>query len=66
MVFKYNSNCECLNDYIQNLHYRGMCFRDVVPFLDAVQNMTVYYTTRGVDVFKQAISGLLPITPFKY
>ena len=31
--------------------------RDVVPFLDAIENMTEYYISRGVDVFKQAVSG---------
>ena len=27
------------------------------PFLEAIENMTEYYVHRGIDVFKQAISG---------
>ena len=33
------------------------CIRDVEPFIEAVQNMTEYYEQRGVDIFKEAISG---------
>ena len=32
-------------------------YRDVEPFLEAVDNLTTYYCERGVDILKQAISG---------
>lgn len=31
--------------------------RDVQPFLAALDNLTRYYVDRGVDIFKEAISG---------
>ena len=34
-------------------------FSDVLPFLEAVENMCTYYETRGVDIFKEAVSGNL-------
>ena len=30
---------------------------DVKPFIEAIKNMMSYYTQRGVDIFKDAISG---------
>ena len=30
---------------------------DVKPFIEAIGNMTQYYIQRGVDIFKNAISG---------
>ena len=41
-------------DYL--CHYNN---QDVKPFLEAIDNMIVYYRKRGVDIFKQAISGKL-------
>lgn len=32
------------------------------PLLDAVENMCGYYITRGVDIFKEAVSGSLICT----
>ena len=39
------------------VEYTQYCFRDVRPFLDAVENMWNYYVTRNVDIFKEAVSG---------
>ena len=36
---------------------RNSFFSDVAPFLEAVENMWTYYETRGVDIFKEAVSG---------
>ena len=36
-------------------------FRDVQPFVEAIENLKRYYIERGVDIFKDAISGISPI-----
>ena len=41
-----------IRDYLK--HYNNL---DVQPFLVALENMTQYYKDRGVDVFKEAVSG---------
>ena len=48
-------------DYL--CHYNN---QDVKPFLEAIDNMIVYYRKRGVDIFKQAISGKLFFFLFHY
>lgn len=32
-------------------------YRDVQPLVEAIENMSQYYIERGVDIFKEAISG---------
>jgi len=41
-----------MRDYLT--YYNNL---DVQPFLEALEHMSCYYTERGVDVFKDAVSG---------
>jgi len=41
-----------MRDYLE--YYNNL---DVEPLLEALQNLAQYYVDRGVDVFKDAISG---------
>ena len=42
----------CIRDYL--MYYNNI---DVKPFIQALENMTRYYTDRNVDLFKDAVSG---------
>ena len=44
-------NIIIIRDTICNPH------RDVQPLIEAIENMSQYYIERGVDIFKEAISG---------
>ncbi|KAL5260053.1 hypothetical protein ACHWQZ_G010240 [Mnemiopsis leidyi] len=47
----FNNNEWTMRNYLE--FYNN---NDVVPFLEAVENMCTYYKTRGVDIFKEAVS----------
>ena len=53
--------CVCVCDVclcqLSPINLNNPLFSDVVPFLEAVENMCTYYETRGVDIFKEAVSG---------
>ena len=49
---RFEENKWNIRDYL--IYYNNL---DVKPFIDALENMTNYYTERGVDVFKDAVSG---------
>ena len=51
------SNKWKMRDYLE--YYNNL---DVVPFLIALENLSTYYRDRGIDVFKDAISGKLNIS----
>lgn len=48
-------------------HLHTRYFRDVEPFITAIENLLSYYRARGVCLFKQAISlpGIAQILGFK-
>ncbi|KAL5252197.1 hypothetical protein ACHWQZ_G015102 [Mnemiopsis leidyi] len=47
----FNNNEWTMRNYLE--FYNN---NDVVPFLEAVENMCTYYKSRGVDIFKEAVS----------
>ena len=49
---RFEENKWNIRDYL--IYYNNL---DVKPFIDALENMTNYCTERGVDVFKDAVSG---------
>lgn len=51
---KFYDNNWTIRDYL--IYYNNM---DVVPFLTALSNLSRYYEERKVDVFKEALSGIL-------
>ena len=50
---RYQERDQSMKDYL--IVYNNA---DVQPFLTALQNMCNYYTDRGVDVFKNAVSEI--------
>lgn len=52
LKLKFENSGWKIKDYLA--YYNNL---DVVPFLTALDNLSAYYEERGVDVFKDAISG---------
>lgn len=48
----FQDNNWCIRDYL--IYYNNL---DVAPFIQALENMSKYYTDRNVDLFKDAVSG---------